>query len=224
MTILDALDWVQSHEAYDLAFRYSCRVGMCGTCAVVMNGHEGWACRTLIEDLKSNVITVEPLRHLPIVKDLVVDMGPFFEKFESVMEYFVPAENNGGGDFARISPQSRERLMIDPHIECISCGGCYSSCTMVYWDRDYLGPAALNRAATLVMDSRDGAGEKRLDLIDSEHGCWRCHSQFNCTEVCPMELRPTEAIGYLKRRLVIRGLKSLFTLKKASPPAGQKEL
>jgi len=211
MTILDALAWVQTHEAYDLAFRYTCRVGMCGTCSVVINGREGWACRTLVEDLNADVITVEPLRHLTVVKDLVVDMRPFLAKFESALGHFVPGEEGRNPDFARIAPRSKERLMIDPNIQCISCGACYSSCTMVYWDKDYLGPAALNRAATLVMDSRDNAGDARLDVIDGEHGCWRCHSQLSCTEVCPMELRPSEAIAYLKRQLALRTIKNVFT-------------
>jgi fumarate reductase iron-sulfur subunit len=215
MTVLDALAWVQTHEAHDLAFRYACRVGMCGTCSVVINGREGWACRTLVEDLNTDVITVEPLRHLTVVKDLVVDMRPFLAKFDSVVGHFVPVEEGRSDDFARIASQSKERLMIDPNIQCISCGACYSACTMVYWDKDYLGPAALNRAATLVMDSRDKAGDRRLDLIDGEHGCWRCHSQISCTEVCPMELRPSEAIAYLKRRLALRPIKNLFTLKPA---------
>jgi fumarate reductase iron-sulfur subunit len=215
MTILDALAWVQTHEAHDLAFRYACRVGMCGTCTVVINGREGWACRTLVEDLNTDVITVEPLRHLTVIKDLVVDMRPFLTKFESVLGHFVPVEEGRSDDFARIAPQSKERLMIDPNIQCISCGACYSSCTMVYWDKDYLGPAALNRAATLVMDSRDKAADRRFDVIDGEHGCWRCHSQISCTEVCPMELRPAEAIAYLKRRLVLRSIKNVFTLKPA---------
>jgi fumarate reductase iron-sulfur subunit len=214
MTVLDALAWVQTHKAHDLAFRYACRVGMCGTCTVVINGREGWACRTLVEDLNTNVITVEPLRHLAVVKDLVVDMRPFLAKFESVLGHFVPGEEGRSQDFTRVAPQSKERLMIDPNIQCISCGACYSSCTMVYWDKDYLGPAALNRAATLVMDSRDKAGEKRLEVIDGEHGCWRCHSQLSCTEICPMELRPSESIAYLKRRLALRSIKNLFTPKR----------
>ena len=217
MTILDALAWVQTHEAYDLAFRYACRVGMCGTCSVVINGREGWACRTLVEDLSADVITVEPLRHLPVVKDLVVDMRSFFAKFESALGHFVAGDVGRRQDFAHIAPQSKERLMIEPNIQCISCGACYSSCTMVYWDKDYLGPAALNRAATLVMDSRDAAGDKRLDLIDGEHGCWRCRSQISCTEVCPMELRPSEAIAYLKRRLALRSIKNVFAFRPVPP-------
>ena len=204
MTVLDAIAHVQQHDEPALAFRYSCRVGMCGTCAVVINGREGWACRTLIEDLPGRSVTVEPLRNLPVIKDLVVDMRPFFSALTRAAGFFVPGED------ASTLPSAAERENIDPHIECITCGACYSACTMLQWDREYLGPAALNRVATLVMDSRDAATVPRLAAIDDEHGCWRCHSQFTCTEVCPMHLRPAESIGYLKRRIVEASIRTLF--------------
>jgi succinate dehydrogenase/fumarate reductase iron-sulfur protein len=195
MTVLDAISWVQRHRLPDLTYRYSCRVGMCGTCGVVINGREGWACRTLMADLGSDVVTVEPLRNLPVVKDLAVDMSPFFSAMTNAMAFFVPpAEQQVNGPSTLVN-RMKERRAIDPHIECITCGICYSACTMVHWDSQYLGPAALNRAATLVMDSRDAGREQRLNAINDEHGCWRCHSQFTCTEVCPMNLRPTESIG-----------------------------
>ena len=203
MTVLDAVAWVQRHEAFDLAYRFSCRVGMCGTCAMVINGRERWACRTLIANLRADVVTLDPLRNLPLVKDLVVDMKPFFAKMTSAMGHFVPA--------AEVEPDSaispalpKERGTIDSHIECISCGACYSACTMIRWDPAYLGPAALNRAATLVMDSRDQAHDARLNAVTGAHGCWQCHSQFTCTDVCPMHVRPSESIGYLKRQAIRR--------------------
>ena len=203
MTVLDAVAWVQRHEAFDLAYRFSCRVGMCGTCAMVINGRERWACRTLIANLRADVVTLDPLRNLPLVKDLVVDMKPFFAKMTSAMGHFVPA--------AEVDPDSanppalpKERGTIDSHIECISCGACYSACTMIRWDPAYLGPAALNRAATLVMDSRDQAQDARLSAVTGAHGCWQCHSQFTCTDVCPMHVRPSESIGYLKRQAIRR--------------------
>lgn len=199
MTVLDAVAWVQRHEQFDLAYRFACRVGMCGTCAMVVNGRESWACRTMIENLRAEVVTLEPLRHLPIVKDLVVDMEPFFGKMKTAMGHFV-APDARRDDWAARPALPAERPRIDPHIECISCGACYSACTVIDWDPEYLGPAALNRAATLVMDSRDAARPARFAVVTGEHGCFSCHSQFTCTEVCPMELRPTESIGYLKRQ------------------------
>ncbi|MBI2834658.1 MAG: Rieske 2Fe-2S domain-containing protein [Acidobacteria bacterium] len=208
MTVLDAIAWAQRNVSHNLAYRYACRVGMCGTCAVVINGREGWACRTLVERLHAPVVTIEPLRNLPVIKDLVVDMQPFFATMMGAMGYFV-ADGAGCSTGGEPVIRMRDRTSIDPHIQCISCGACYSACTMVHWDPQYLGPAALNRAATLVMDSRDGARHARLDVLDSEHGCWRCHTQFSCTEVCPMQLNPTESIGYLKRQLVVRNVGAL---------------
>lgn len=227
MTVLDAVAWVERNHAHDLAYRYSCRVGMCGTCALVINGREAWACRTLIESLRTEVVTVEPLRNLPVIKDLVVDMQPFFDAMLEAAAYFVADEADGSGQGSEqprarpdLAPAPDERQGIDSHIECITCGACYSACTMLHWDPSYLGPAALNRAATLVMDSRDGAREARLAGVGDEHGCWRCHSQFSCTDVCPMQLRPTESIGYLKRRLVARSIKRLVS---PAPPEAAPE-
>ncbi|MFQ5895446.1 MAG: succinate dehydrogenase/fumarate reductase iron-sulfur subunit, partial [Nitrospinota bacterium] len=137
---------------------------------------------------------------------LVVDMGPFFEKYRKVMPFVLPTEE-AQREPARFPPDSKERRKVDPHIECITCGACHAACSLVRWDPQFLGPAALNRAATLLADSRDGAGEERLRAVADEHGVWRCHSQFNCTEVCPMGLNPTEAIAALKRRAAGRGIR-----------------
>lgn len=209
MTVLDALSWIQRNQAPSLSFRYSCRVGMCGTCAMVVNGLERWTCRTLISHLGKGAITIEPLFHLPIIKDLAVDMGPFFEKYRQVLPYFIPKELGPG--LALISPFSRERKRVDPQIECITCGACYSACTMVRWDPEYLGPAALNRTFCLLADSRDAGLENRLHAVNHEHGCWRCRLQFNCVEVCPMHISPSLAIQGLKRRIVLNRLTRLWS-------------
>ncbi len=209
MTILDALSWIQRNQDPSLSFRYSCRVGMCGTCAMVVNGLERWTCRTLISHLGEGLITIEPLFHLPMIKDLAVNMGPFFEKYRKALPYFIPKDPESGP--ALISPLSRERKRIDPQVECIICGACYSACTMVGWDTEYIGPAALNRAFCLIVDSRDSGFENRLYAVDDEHGCWRCHLQFNCAEICPMHISPTLAIQGLKRRLVLNRLTRLWS-------------
>lgn len=208
MTVLDAVAYVQSQLDASLAFRFSCRAGMCGTCTMVVNGTERWTCRTPISGLKSRVVTVEPLRHLPVIRDLVVDMAPFFAKLAAVEAAFAPRPGEVGP--ARIAPDAPERRAIAPHLECITCGACYSACTMLHWDPEYLGPAALNRAFTLVADSRDALGGARLALVDGEHGCWRCHAQVSCTEVCPMDLRPSEAIQRLKRMLAGEALRQVW--------------
>lgn len=200
MTILDALAWIQTREDGSLGFRYACRVGMCGTCGLRANGRERWACRTLVTALGTDTITLEPLRHLPIIKDLVVDMAPFFDRYRRVQPAFVPKARLT--EPARIAPDSRERRLADAHVECITCGLCYSACTMLEWDPEFLGPAAINRAFALVADSRDGATAARLALVNDEHGIWRCHSQFTCTDVCPKHISPTDAISGLRRAAV----------------------
>jgi fumarate reductase iron-sulfur subunit len=206
MTILDALVHIQRHHDRSLAFRYACRLGMCGTCTVMVNGIPRWACRTSIERLGVETIRIEPLRFLPVVKDVLVDYEPFFAKHRAAQAYFVPGQERP--EVAPISPASRERRAIDPNLECITCGACYASCTMLSHDAEYLGPAALNRAYTLVRDSRDGIRRERLAAVGGEHGCWRCHSLFNCTEVCPKHLSPTRAIQGLKRAIVLDWLRT----------------
>jgi succinate dehydrogenase/fumarate reductase iron-sulfur protein len=200
MTVLDALVYIQRHYDRSLAFRYACRLGMCGTCTVMVNGIPRWACRTSIERLETATLRITPLRYLPVIKDVLVDFAPFMHRYDAAMPYFVPAQERV--DVAPIPPTSQERQSIDPHLECITCGACYASCTMLKHDQDYLGPAALNRAFTLVHDSRDGARRERLAAVGGEHGCWRCHSLHNCTEVCPKHLSPTRAITGLKRAIV----------------------
>lgn len=201
MTVLDALVYIQRHRDRSLAFRYACRLGMCGTCTVMVNGLPRWACRTSISRLGVETLRLAPLKHLPVLKDVMVDYTPFVEKYRAAMPFFVPAQETD--EVAAIAPESRERRAIDPNLECITCGACYASCTMLAHDPEYLGPAALNRAFTLVRDSRDGARQERLEAVGGEHGCWRCHSLYNCTEVCPKHLSPTTAIQGLKRDLVV---------------------
>jgi fumarate reductase iron-sulfur subunit len=206
MTILDALVYIQRHHDRSLAFRYACRLGMCGTCTVMVNDVPRWACRTSTERLGDETIRIAPLRFLPVVEDVLVDYEPFFTKYRPAQSYFGPRQEPT--EAAPISPASRERRAIDPNLECITCGACYASCTMLAHDAEYLGPAALNRAYTLVRDSRDGLRRGRLAAVGGEHGCWRCHSLFNCTEVCPKHLSPTRAIQGLKRAIVLDWLRT----------------
>ena len=205
MTVLDALVTVQSGQDATLSFRYSCRVGMCGTCALKVNGRPAWACRTRLEGLGDEV-TLEPLPNFPVLSDLAVDMSAFFEKMKKARGWLEPTSVAAKAP-ALIPPTARERKRIEPHIECITCGICYASCSIVGHDSDYLGPAALNRAYTLVNDSRDALGLERLLEVCTEDGVWRCHSQYNCTESCPKGISPTGAIKGLKRRAVSGGVK-----------------
>jgi fumarate reductase iron-sulfur subunit len=202
MTVLDALVEAQRRLDPTLAFRYACRVGMCGSCAMVINGRERWACRTLLRSLRTGTVTVRPLYHFPLIRDLVVDMAPFKEKMLAVGAAFTPAE--GPPAFAPVPGDRRERRRIDPAIECIGCGMCVSACTMVARDSRFPGPAALNRVFTLEADSRDAGRSGRAALLLSEDALLRCHGQANCTDVCPMGISPTESIQALRRQAITR--------------------
>jgi fumarate reductase iron-sulfur subunit len=205
-TVLDALVAVQRRQDPTLAFRYACRVGMCGSCAVVVNGRERWACRTRLATLAPGRVTVRPLYHFPLLRDLVVDMAPFTARQRSVGAALVPAP--GAEPYALIPAGAAERREIDPAIECIGCGMCVSACTMVAHNERFPGPAALNRAFTLVRDSRDAAGEARWAVLLGDDALARCHGQGQCTEVCPMGLAPTASIIRL-RQLATRRLLGL---------------
>ena len=202
MAILDVLTYIQNHLDRSLAFRYSCRIGMCGSCALFINGRSRLACRTLVEGLGTKIIRIRPLPNLPVIKDLTVDMSPFFDKYEKVKPYFIAKEDRE--DFYLVPEGPKERDLVDKMLECITCGACFSSCTMVTTNSHYLGPAALNRAFCLIADKRDGAGDERLRLVNGPEGIWRCHGQFNCMEVCPKKIIPTWSIQQLKKRCVFR--------------------
>ena len=200
MTVLDALVDVQRRLDPTLAFRYACRVGMCGSCAMVVNGRERWACRTLLKSLKTGTVTVRPLYHFPLIRDLVVDMAPLTEQSTRVGAFFVPKEAVPAA--ARIGAGAPERIRIDRAIECIGCGMCMSACTMVANDPRFPGPAALNRLFTLQQDSRDAGQVARAPVMLAEDALLRCHTETNCTDVCPMSISPTTSILALRRRAV----------------------
>lgn len=205
MTVLDALVQVQRTSDPTLAFRYACRVGMCGSCGMVINGRERWACRTLLSELPRGAVTVRPLYNLPLIRDLVVDMAPFKDRMLAVKAVFVPARRSAeDSGFAPVGSGSRERQAIDGAVECIGCAMCVSACTMVGHDARFPGPAALNRVFTLQRDSRDAAHADRGGLLLGEDVLARCHGQGNCTDVCPMEISPTDSILALRRRAVLR--------------------
>jgi fumarate reductase iron-sulfur subunit len=203
-TVLDALVEIQRSQDPTLAFRYACRVGMCGSCAMVVDGRERWACRTRLSDLPAGEVTVRPLYHFPLLRDLVVDMAPFNARLRSVDAAFRPAP--AAEPYALISRDSAERREIDPAIECIGCGMCVSACTLVAHNPRFAGPAALNRAFTLQRDRRDAGAEARWSVLLSDDALARCHGQGNCTEVCPQGLAPTTSIirlrGMATRRLL----------------------
>ena len=198
-TILDVVTWIQRRLDSTLAYRFACRVGMCGSCAMTVNGKARWTCRTHVAKVAGDGrLTIGPLANLPIVRDLVTDMREFFDKWARAKGQFVPTATRSD-DFAAVAPMSKRRQLVDAAIECIGCGVCYASCDVVVWNRDYLGPAALNRAWTLVNDVRDGGNVARLGAVAGDAGCHSCHTQASCTERCPKQLSPTASIAGLKR-------------------------
>ncbi|MGH7685154.1 MAG: succinate dehydrogenase/fumarate reductase iron-sulfur subunit, partial [Vulcanimicrobiaceae bacterium] len=200
LSVLDGLFAVLEQQDGTLGFRYSCRAGMCGSCAVRIDGREGLACRIRLENLGST-ITVEPLRSLPVIKDLLTDMTPFFEKYRKVEPFFVgvqPSFADAVPEPERVDPSQPLRKSADRAIDCISCGACYSACPTVATNAAYLGPAALNRAFALAADQRDRDG-KRLTLVIGDDGVYGCRSVGNCVSVCPAGVAPLAAISLLRR-------------------------
>jgi fumarate reductase iron-sulfur subunit len=206
-TVLDVVTWVQRHLDPTLAYRFACRVGMCGSCAMTVNGRPRWTCRTHVSKVAAKgSITIGPLQNLPVIKDLATDMQPFFEKWQAAKGVFAPSRTRND-EVAPIKPGNAARQAADAGIECINCAVCYAACDTVRWNADYLGPAALNRAWTLVNDERDAGGAARLTAVAANGGCHACHSHQSCQEHCPVALNPTASIAGLKRRTMQAYLK-----------------
>jgi len=200
-TVLDVVTYIQRALDPTLAYRFACRVGMCGSCAMTVNGIARWTCRTHVDKVAADgVLEIGPLANLPMVRDLVADMREFFDKWARAKGRFSGTRTRAE-DFARVAPHSAARRDVDAAIECIGCGVCYSSCDVVAWNPDYLGPAALNRAWTLLRDERDGTRTARLHAVAGEAGCHACHTHMSCTERCPKHIAPTAGIAGLKREL-----------------------
>lgn len=206
MSVLDALFWILEHDDPTLAFRYSCRAGMCGSCAMVVNGREALACGLRLERLRPPV-SVEPLRSLPVVKDLLVDLRPFFDKYRAVDPFYVGEAASLLGPAAEPAVVPRgdpAREVVDRQIDCISCGACYSACPVVGILPEFLGPAALNRAYAIAADRRDTAGAQRLRRASADGGVYACHSVGNCVTVCPVDVSPLLSIQLLRKGAVHR--------------------
>ena len=198
-TILDVVTWIQRNLEPTLTYRFSCRVGMCGSCAMMVNGKPRWTCRTHVQKaLDGNRIEIAPLRNLPVIKDLVADMAVFFDKWSKAEGRFHPTATRDD-DIIPVLPESPRRQAASAGIECINCGICYAACDVVEKNPKYLGPAALNRAWTLINDERDGGRQVILRAVAGDAGCHNCHTQQGCLTYCPNELNPTLSIAGLKR-------------------------
>ena len=199
-TVLDVVTHIQRHLEPTLSYRFACRVGMCGSCAMTVNGIARWTCRTHVSKVvgSDGRLEIGPLANLPVIKDLATDMSGFFDKWARAQGQFQGTRTRHE-PFATVEPASPQRVAADAGIECIGCAVCYASCDVVAWRPDYLGPAALNRAWTLVNDVRDQAGNERLRAVAGDAGCHACHSQGGCTLHCPKQIAPTASIAGLKR-------------------------
>ena len=207
-TILDVVTEIQRDQDATLSYRFACRVGMCGSCAMVVNGRPRWTCRTRVSEAVTDdgKLELEPLRNFTVVKDLAVEMVAFFDKWRDAKGHFDRRAKPPAPDFQVVPPASPERKAADAGIECIGCGVCHSACDVVTWNKDYLGPAPLNRAWTLVNDVRDAGNDARIDAVSGSAGCHACHSHMNCTEFCPRGISPTYSIAGLKRAMINRAL------------------
>jgi fumarate reductase iron-sulfur subunit len=206
-TVLDVVTFVQRHLDPTLSYRFACRVGVCGSCAMTVNGRPRWTCRTHVASVAAGGrLEIGPLANLPVIKDLATDMRAFFEKWQQAKGVFAPSKTRYDA-IEEIRPDSAARMAADAAIECINCGVCYAACDTVRWNSDYLGPAALNRAWSLLNDVRDAGNPARLKAVAAAGGCHACHSHQSCQEHCPQALNPTASIAGLKRRTVTAYLK-----------------
>ena len=196
--ILDMLEYVKGFHDGTLSFRRSCAHGVCGSDAMRINGRNYLACKVLVRDLHSDKITVEPIMGLKVIKDLIVDMEPFFAHFRSVIPYFV----NNDPEPARERLQSiADRERFDDTTKCILCACCTTSCPSFWANDNYVGPAAIINAHRFIFDSRDQAAAERLQILNDQFGVYRCHTVFNCTVACPREIEVTRAIGEVKKAI-----------------------
>ncbi|MFG3046656.1 succinate dehydrogenase iron-sulfur subunit [Streptomyces sp. NPDC048202] len=201
--VLDGLNKIKWDHDGTLTFRRSCAHGICGSDAMRINGKNRLACKTLIKDVNpGKPITVEPIKGLTALKDLVVDMDPFFQAYRDVMPFLVTNDTNEPTRERLQSAEDRERF--DDTTKCILCAACTSSCPVFWNDGQYFGPAAIVNAHRFIFDSRDDAGEQRLEILNDRDGVWRCRTTFNCTDACPRGIEVTKAIQEVKRALITR--------------------
>ena len=198
--LLDALHHIKWYLDGSLTFRRSCAHGVCGSDAMRINGVNRLACKVLVKDLGSEIL-VEPIKGLPVMKDLIVDMEPFFEAYRSIKPFLI----TDGREPSRERLQSaKDRERFDDTTKCILCAACTTSCPVFWNDESYFGPAAIVNAHRFIFDSRDDGGDERLEILNEKEGVWRCRTTFNCTDACPRGIEVTKAIQEVKRALIFR--------------------
>jgi len=208
MTVLEALHYVKEKIDPTLSYRYSCRMGICGSCAMTINGVPMLACETQVSQLDSDTVTVEPLRNFPVVRDLVTDMDRFFAAHRSVKPYLIRRDVGYQESSEREYLQTdEERLNYLQFSYCIMCGLCDAACPIFSADQRFLGPQALAQSYRYMADRRDEGFEDRVNDVDHSHGCWRCHLAGSCSVVCPKGVDPELGIQLLKRLIIKKRLR-----------------
>ena len=197
--VLDVLMNIKWYQDETLNFRRSCAHGVCGSDAMRIDGFNTLACKVLVKNLPHDSINVEPLLGLPVIKDLVVDMKPFFDHYKSVMPFLV---NEDPAPTTERIQSPEERARFDDTTKCILCACCTTACPPFWGDGKYVGPAAIVNAHRFIFDSRDRAAADRLDILNDAEGVWRCRTVFNCTSACPRDIRVTKAIQEVKRAML----------------------
>ncbi len=198
--VLDALHTIKWDMDGTLSFRRSCAHGVCGSDAMRINGKNRLACKTLIKDVNpEKPITVEPIKGLPVEKDLIVDMEPFFDSYREIMPFLITKGHEPTRE--RIQSQA-DKDRFDDTTKCILCAACTTSCPVFWTDGQYFGPAAIVNAHRFIFDSRDDAADQRLQILNDKEGVWRCRTTFNCTEACPRGIEVTKAIAEVKRAII----------------------
>ena len=198
--ILDLLELVKDDYDSTLSFRRSCAHGVCGSDAMRINAKNALACKVLVKNLQSDTITVEPLLGLRVIKDLIVDMEPFFDHFKSVLPYLVNDDPLPADGKERLQTPEQQ-LRFEDTTKCLLCAACTTSCPSFWADSGYVGPAAIVQAHRFIFDNRDKASAKRLNILNQQMGVWRCRTVFNCTEACPREIKITQAIAEVKKAI-----------------------
>ncbi len=198
--VLNLLMKIKDEQDGTLTFRRSCAHGVCGSDAMRINGVNRLACKVLMKDMPSK-LTIEPIKGLPVEKDLVVDMEPFFEAYRAVKPFLITQGNPPSREWLQ-SQEDRDRY--DDTTKCILCAACTTSCPVYWTDGSYFGPAAIVNAHRFIFDSRDAAAEERLEILNDREGVWRCRTTFNCTEACPRGIEITKAIKEVKQALIYR--------------------
>ncbi len=197
--VLDGLNAIKWYQDGSLTYRRSCVHGVCGSDAMMVNGRNRLACKLLVREA-GNQIQIEPLRGYRVIKDLVVDLEPFFDAYRSVMPFLV---NEDPVPVRERLQSPAERLRFEDTTKCILCAACTTSCPPFWANHEYVGPAAIVNAHRFIFDSRDRAGAERLRILNQRDGVWRCRSVFNCTEACPREIQVTRAIEEVKRAILL---------------------